>query len=138
LAKRTSEKLASELATSGVASAAAALAGRAAGMLISLGTAGFRAMQRENERPEMEGQLRQNLNATFDEEWFSLMENPTTGVLAGVYYLSGQVEGSLTHSVTLPAEFESRPREVHLPGEQPLQDGRGVYDAPGDYWSTED
>lgn len=138
LAKRTSKKLVSELATSGVASAAAALAGRAAGMLISLGAAGFSAMLRENDRPEMEVQLRQNLSITFDEEWLSLMENPATGVLAGVYYLSGKIEGSLGNSDRLPVKFESPPREAHLPGEQPLQGGSGVYDAPGDYWRTEE
>ena len=137
LAKRTSEKLAAELTTSGVASAAAAVVGRAAGMVISLGVAGFSAIARENERPDMEVQLRKNLNTAFDEEWLSLMENPATGVLAGVYYLSGQIEGSLASADALPAKFEPLPRVVNVPGEQPLQDGRGGYDAPPDGWNAD-
>ncbi|WP_137886112.1 hypothetical protein [Pseudomonas sp. 2FE] len=137
VAKRTSETLAAELVTSGAASAASAVLPRIAGTLISLGVAGFSAIARENERPEMEAQLRENLNADFDDEWLDLMRNPATGVLAGVYHISGQVEGSLAKTAALPVKFEPVPREVPLPGEQPLQDGGSVYDAPTDDGSAD-
>ncbi|GAB3372579.1 hypothetical protein [Azotobacter armeniacus] len=130
VAKRTSERLATELATSGVASSVAAAVGRAAGMVISLGAAGFTSIVREKERPEMEAQLRKSLNAAFDEEWLDLMRNPDTGVLAGVYYISGQIERSLANTVTRPAQFEAEPQDVLLPGEQPLQDGNSDDEAP--------
>ncbi|MGH8353214.1 MAG: hypothetical protein ACRERY_06730 [Pseudomonas sp.] len=137
VAKRTSEKLESELATSGVASAASAMVGRVAGTVISIGVAAFRAIARESERPEMEAHLRKNLNAALDDEWLSLMESPATGVMAGVYYISGQIEGSLSRTDTLPAQLEPLPRVVPLPGEQPLQDGGSVYDAPTDDWNAD-
>lgn len=114
---RTSEQLESEMATSGVASVIGTIAGRVAGTVISIGVAGFTAMARENERPAMEKRLRTNLNAAFDEEWLELMRNPDTGVMAGVYHLSGQIEGSLSRTETLPIQFEPVPRVVPLPGE---------------------
>ncbi|MGH8435046.1 MAG: hypothetical protein ACRERX_11295 [Pseudomonas sp.] len=117
VAQRTSEKLADELVTSGAASIVSAVLPRVAGMVISLGVAGFTAIARESERPEVEVQLRENLSADFDEEWLDLMHNPDTGVLAGVYHLSGQIEGSLVNTVTLPVKFEPVPRVVPLPGE---------------------
>ncbi|MBO3273756.1 hypothetical protein [Pseudomonas schmalbachii] len=95
VARETSEKLESELATSGIASAIGAMAGRVAGSMISLGVASFGAMANENERPKMAVQLRKNLNQAFDEEWLDLMRNRDSGVLAGVLYLSGEIEGNL-------------------------------------------
>ncbi|RJG14306.1 hypothetical protein D3879_01695 [Pseudomonas cavernicola] len=137
LAKRTSEKLEATLVPRGAASAAAAAVGEVAGMMISIAAAGFSAILHENERPEMVEQLRVILNVALNDEWRSLMENPATGVMGGVNYLSGQIEGNLTKTVTLPVKFEPVPREVPLPGEQPLQDGRSVYDAPADDWNAD-
>ncbi|NQD94764.1 hypothetical protein HP532_19130 [Pseudomonas sp. CrR25] len=122
VAERTSAQLEAELTTSGAASAASAMVGRVAGTLISLGVAGFNAIARENGRPEMERRLRENLNVAFDEEWFKLMENRTAGVLAGVYYLSGQIERSLGGTAALPVEFDWTPRATIRPGGQPLHD----------------
>lgn len=95
VAKQTSRTLVTEFATGSAASAVSAMVGRAAGLVLSLGAAGFNAMLRANERPRMEAQLRRSLHAAFDEEWRELMRDPDTGVLAGVYHLSGQIEGSL-------------------------------------------
>jgi hypothetical protein len=117
--KQTSEILATELASRGVSSAVAAVAGGAAGMVISLSAAGFSAIVRESERPETEVRLRQSLNAAFNEEWLDLMWNPDTGVLAGVYYLSGQIEGSLAKTITLPGKFEPVLQGIPIPSELP-------------------
>lgn len=125
VAKQTSERLASDLTIRGVASAISSVAGRAAGAVISLATAGFSAMKSENERPDMEAQLKKSLNAAFDEEWLDLMHNPDTGVLAGVHYLSGQIEGSLASRAPPPLQYEPVPQGVPLPDEQPLQHGDG-------------
>lgn len=116
-AKRASEQLEAQLAPRGVASAVAAAVGRVAGVMISIGVTGFSAITHERERPEMEAQLRKNLNAAFDDAWLGMTENPNTGVMAGVYYLSGQIEGSLAKTVTLPGKIEPLSREVSLPGE---------------------
>ncbi|MDT4835268.1 hypothetical protein FQZ97_689270 [compost metagenome] len=117
ITQRTSEQLESEITTSGVASIIGTFAGRVAGTVISLGVAGFTAMAREDERPAMETRLRTNLNDAFDEEWLELMRNTDTGVMAGVFHLSGQIEGSLGRTETLPIQFEPVPRVVPLPGE---------------------
>jgi len=119
VAKRASEKLEGKLATSGGASAAAAVVGGVAGMMISLGAAGFSAIAHENERPKMEAQLRENLNAALNDMYLGLLEDRATGVMAGVYYISEQIEGSIAKTLTQPVEFEPLPRGTPLPGEQP-------------------
>lgn len=135
VARVTSESLVSERNTSGVA-AIGSLIGRAAGMVISLGAAGFTAMLNQNQRPKMELQLRENLHAAFDEEWQDLMHNPKTGVLAGVNHLSGQIEGSLADSVAQPIQYEPPAPQVEvdrLPDEQPDQFQRGNSDDEDSY-----
>jgi hypothetical protein len=132
VAIQTNKRLEAELAGRGVASATAAAAGRVAGMMISMGVAGVRAIAHENGRPAMEAQLRQNLGVAFDEAWLKLVKSPTTGVMAGVYYLAGQIEGSLAKTGTLPVIIGPVPREVPLPGQQPIQDEKSNEQVPTD------
>lgn len=134
VAKRTSESLTNELTTNGVASAVSAVVGRVAGAVISLGAAGVSALVRQNQRPEMEAQLRKNLNAAFDEEWLDLMRNPDSGVLAGVFHLSGQIEGSLDDSAALPVHYEPEPQGIAVPDAQPLRYGTDEEQAPYRLW----
>jgi hypothetical protein len=122
VAKRASEKLMARLATSGGASAAAAAVGGVAGMVISLGSVGFGAIAHANERPEMEAQLREHLGAALDDMWHAQMVDPASGVMAGVSYLSGQIEDNLARTLVRPVEFEPGPQEVPLPIEEGLQD----------------
>jgi len=121
VARVTSESLVTERNTSGVA-AIGSLIGRAAGMVISLGAAGFTTMLNQKQRPKMESQLRENLHAAFDQEWRDLMRNPDTGVLAGVYHIAGQVEGSLADSVMQPVRYEPPPATAAQPDQRPLRD----------------
>jgi len=95
VAQQASERLVNEFATSGAASAVSALVGGPAGATISLGTALFTALSREDRRPASEAQLRKSLNAAFDEEWLELMRSNEHGVLAGVHRLSGQIDSGL-------------------------------------------
>jgi hypothetical protein len=144
VAKQTSKRLTNELATGGVASAVAALVGRAAGLVISLGTSAFSRIVGENQRPKREAQLRQSLHAAFDEEWLDLMHNPGTGVLAGIYQLSGKIEGSLAHSVRSSVPFEPAAQGLRRPDEPSLQHEKsddealglpdGVESAPDQLW----
>ncbi|MND97834.1 hypothetical protein D3C80_901650 [compost metagenome] len=143
VARMTSESLVTERTTRGVAGAVSAMVGRAAGLVISLGTAAFTAMLRENERPKMEAQLRNNLHAAFDEEWLDLVHNPKTGVMAGVYALSEQIEGSLASTVMQPARYEPPAQEQPLqepppqvvppPDGQPMQRQQGNSDDEDSY-----
>lgn len=98
VAKRASQRIEAEMAPRGAASAVAAVAGKLAGALISVGVAGVRAIIQANDRPDSEALIRQTLGTSFDKAWLKLVQNPTTGVMAGTLHLAGNVEGSLrTH-----------------------------------------
>ncbi len=126
VAKRTSEKLEAQFATRGIGGAIAAAVGRVAGLVISVGMAGVRAITHESERPDMEAQLRQNLSAAFDQAWLAMLQNRATGVMAGVNYLAGQVEG---HFAEPPP---SAPLETPVPEESPHPDA----EMSGEYWRS--
>ncbi len=117
ITRQTSEQLESEMMTSGAVSVLSSFVGRVAGSVLSLGFTGITAMMQEEERPGREAQLRKSLNEAFDEEWLELMRNTETGVMAGVFHLSGQVEGSLGQTETEPVQFEQQPRVVPVPWE---------------------
>ncbi|SDI50416.1 hypothetical protein [Pseudomonas panipatensis] len=106
VARRTSEKLVTEVTARSAAGAVAAAVGRVAGLVISLGATSVSAMVREHQRAEVEAQLRQNLNAAFDETWLKLMRDPDGGVLAGVWYLSTQIDQRLAADAAPPATPE--------------------------------
>lgn len=95
VAQRASQRIETEMAPRGAASAVAAVAGKLAGALISVGVAGVRAIIQANDRPDSEALIRQTLGASFDKAWLKLVQNPTTGVMAGTLHLAGQIEGSL-------------------------------------------
>lgn len=95
VASKASSRLEATLAPRGAVSAVAAAVGKAAGLLISVASAGIGAMMHESDRPEMVEQLRVILNVALNEEWQSLMENHGTGVMAGVWSMAGQIEGRL-------------------------------------------
>jgi hypothetical protein len=95
VAQRTSERLVDEMTTSGAVSAVAAMVGRVAGTALSLGATIFTLISRDAARPESEAQLRHSLAVALDQESRALLSSPDRGVLAGVWYLSGQIEEGL-------------------------------------------
>ncbi|MGG2019173.1 hypothetical protein AB1J88_03940 [Pseudomonas sp. S8] len=95
VAKRASQRMEAEMAPRGAASAVAAAAGKLVGGVISIGVAGIRAIIQANDRPDSEALIRSSLGSTFDKAWAKLLQNPTTGVMAGTLHIAGQVEGSL-------------------------------------------
>lgn len=95
VAKRASQRMEAEMAPRGAASAVAAAAGKLVGGVISIGVAGIRAIIQANDRPDSEALIRSSLGSTFDKAWSKLLQNPTTGVMAGTLHIAGQVEGSL-------------------------------------------
>jgi len=102
VARRASEKLAGRIAASGGASAAAAAVGGVAGLVISLGAVGFGAIAHAQDRPEMEAQVRESLDAAADEMWLVLTEDPVVGVMSGVNHIAGEIEGSVATSISQP------------------------------------
>jgi len=109
VAKRAAEKLLEKLAISGGASAAAAAMGGIPGIVISLGAAGYGAVTHGNERPALEAEVRETLSPALDEMWLDLVDEPTTGVMAGVYYISGQIAESLAKNLVQPGEIGPPP-----------------------------
>jgi uncharacterized protein YbaA (DUF1428 family) len=101
VAKRASQRMEAEMAPRGAASAVAAAAGKLVGGVISIGVAGIRAIIQANDRPDSEALIRSSLGSTFDKAWAKLLQNPTTGVMAGTLHIAGQVEGSLGGRTTV-------------------------------------
>lgn len=125
VAQRVSEKLLDRLAISGGTSAASALVGGIAGTVISIGAAGIGVMLHEAERPNIEAQLRETLNAAMDDMWHILMEDPNTGMMAGIYYIADQIEKSTPQTFTQPVEPAGEAQERLLPDEAPGENGVG-------------
>ena len=114
VARRASERLASRIAASGGASAAAAAVGGVAGLVISLGAAGIGAIAHANDRPEMETQIRESLDAAADEMRLVLTEDPVVGVMSGVNHIAGQIDGSVATSISQPIAEEPMIGETFL------------------------
>ena len=103
VAKRASQRMEAEMAPRGAASVVSAAAGKLAGGLITLGVAGIRALIQASDRPDSEALIRSSLGNTFDKAWIKLVQNPTTGVMAGTLYMAGQIEGNLAGSAEIPS-----------------------------------
>ncbi|SDQ55559.1 hypothetical protein SAMN05216487_2489 [Pseudomonas sp. UC 17F4] len=117
VAQQASEKLGATLAPRGIASAVAAAVGRAAGTVISLAATGIGVMTHNREQPAMIEQLRVILNVALNEEWRELMENRKTGAMAGVYYLSGEIEDSLLAAEGPEREPQPAAQVITLPAQ---------------------
>jgi hypothetical protein len=117
VATNASEKLGATLAPRGIASAVASAVGKVAGAMISIAATGYGMMTHNRDQPEMVEQLRVILNVALNQEWQELMENRQSGALAGVYYLSGQVEDSLLATAPQPS-MEQQTQQRQPPTQQ--------------------
>ncbi|WP_442113376.1 hypothetical protein [Pseudomonas sp. NUPR-001] len=117
VAQQASEKLGATLAPRGIASAVASAVGRVAGALISVAATGYGVITHNQEQPQMVEQLRVILNVALNEEWRELMENRKTGAMAGVYYLSGEIEENLLGARQLQQEPERGSLRIVLPAQ---------------------
>jgi len=115
VAQQASEKLGATLAPRGIASAVATAVGRVAGSLISVAAAGYGVITHNQEQPAMIEQLRVILNVALNEEWRELMDNRKTGAMAGVYYLSGEIEEGLLGTRRMGIEPDSGSLRIVLP-----------------------
>ncbi|MHB9801051.1 hypothetical protein ACYCAX_24985 [Pseudomonas sp. MT3] len=106
VAQRTSAKLVNELRNRSIAGVVASAAGKVAGSIISVAFTLFSLSSNDHDRPEVESQLRKEINAAFDEQWLALMHDRQGGVMAGVDYLGGRVQQSLTGQLSQPEEDE--------------------------------
>lgn len=117
VAQQASEKIGATLAPRGIASAVASAVGRTAGALISVVATGYGVISHSQEQPAMVEQLRVILNVALNEEWRELMENRKTGAMAGVYYLSGEIEDDLLGATRLQQEPDSGSLRIVIPAQ---------------------
>lgn len=108
VAQRTSAKLVHELKNRSIAGVVASAAGKVAGSVISVAFTLFSVASNDHDRPDVETQLRKEINAAFDEQWLALMHDPQGGVMAGVDHLGGQVQNSLTGHLSQPGEDDDQ------------------------------
>ncbi|EXI80902.1 MAG: hypothetical protein AW10_01515 [Candidatus Accumulibacter appositus] len=100
IAERAAERLTDQLAIKSGASAAAAALGGVAGMVFSLGAAGFGAIAHAQEKAALEAQLRDILAVAQEEMWRQLVEDRASGVLAGIQHIAEQIEHGLASART--------------------------------------
>ncbi|MFR0689082.1 hypothetical protein ACLUTX_06785 [Enterobacterales bacterium AE_CKDN230030158-1A_HGKHYDSX7] len=104
VAQRTSAKLVYELRNRSIVGVVAGAAGKVAGSVISVAFTLFSMAGNDHDRPEVETQLRKEINAAFDEQWLALMRDPDGGVMAGVDHLGGRVQEKLAGQLAQPEE----------------------------------
>jgi hypothetical protein len=134
IAERTAENLMDQLAIKSGASAAAAALGGVAGIVVSLGAAGFGAIAHAQEKPALEAQLRETLDVAQEEMWRQLVEDPASGVLAGIYHIAEQIERGLASTGGELKPFGAEMLAPEIPGNKPVDDDHyPVQPLPADF-----
>ncbi|MDX2458332.1 MAG: hypothetical protein QNL87_12575 [Gammaproteobacteria bacterium] len=95
MARKAVTKLFGTLVLRGGATAASSIAGGFWGVLISAGAAAWGAVEHDHDKPELEAQLRENLDAALDVMWQDLMEDQQGGVTAVVHHMCTQIESAV-------------------------------------------
>jgi hypothetical protein len=95
VARRAINQLLGTLTVHGGATAASTIVGGFWGVLISTGSTVWGAVAYENDKPAMEAQLRENLDAALAVMWQDLVEDEHAGVMAIVQRMSTQIETAL-------------------------------------------
>ena len=102
VARTAVTQLVGTLALRGGSTAASTIAGSFWKVLISAGTAAWGALEHDHDKPEIEAQLRENLDAALDGIWKDLMEDQQGGVTAVVHHMSTQIEHAVFHPLQTP------------------------------------
>jgi hypothetical protein len=76
-------------------STAAVIIGETAGLFISAGIAAWSAISHDRDKPKIESQLRESLEAGLEQMWQVLMEDPELGVMYPVNRMSQDLENAL-------------------------------------------
>jgi hypothetical protein len=97
VAKRAVTKLLDSMALRGGATTASTIVGGFWGLVISAGSAAYGFMEHENDKPAMEAQLRENLDAALDLIWQDLVEDQRGGIAALMYRMSTQIEDAVSY-----------------------------------------
>ena len=97
VANRAVAKLVDSMALRGGATTASTIVGGFWGLVISAGSAAYGFMEHEHDKPAMEAQLRENLDAALDLIWQDLVEDQRGGIAALMYHMSTQIEDAVSH-----------------------------------------
>jgi hypothetical protein len=95
VAEDTLARLLGELPVHAGGNAASLVVDKVLGVFISAGVVVWSAVSHDRQRPEIEAQLREALDAGLDEMWQVLMEDPQLGVLSPVFHMTAQIETGL-------------------------------------------
>jgi hypothetical protein len=96
VANQAVTRLLDSVALSAGTATASTVVGGYWGVAISAGSAAYAAVEHDHEKPVMEAQLRENLDAALDLMWQDLVENPSGGITAMVHDMSMQIEDAVT------------------------------------------
>ena len=132
VARNVSDQLLNKLAISSGTSAASTLVGGITGSVISLGATVLGVIWHEAGREEIETELRATLNASIADMWQSLMDDPASGVAAGIHHIADQIENRLPPTFTTPVRLDSPPEETLLPEQSPPLRPANIEEQPGD------
>lgn len=93
--EQTVERLLAELPVRAGGGVAATVIGEALGLFVSAGVAAWSANRHDQQKPAIESQLKEVLEAGLNDVWKILMEDPDLGVLFPVNHMTQQVETGL-------------------------------------------
>ena len=88
----TVARMVADLSLRAGGAAASMVLGPSLGLIFSAGITAFSISSHEQEKPEIERQLRQALEAGLKSLWQRLMEDPVLGVLLPINHMSSQIE----------------------------------------------
>jgi len=97
VANQAVTRLLDSVALSAGTATASTVVGGYWGIAISAGSAAYAAVEHDHEKPAMEAQLRENLDAALDLMWQELVEDPIGGITALVHHISTQIEDAVSH-----------------------------------------
>jgi len=92
VANQAVSRLLDSVTLSASTATASTLVGGYWGIAISAGSAAYAAVEYDHEKPAIEAQLRENLDAALNLMWQELVEDPRGGVTALVHHMSTQIE----------------------------------------------
>ena len=109
VANQAVTKLLDSMPLSAGMATASTLVGGYWGVAISAGSAAYAAIEHDHEKPAMEAQLREKLDAAMDLMWQELVEDPRGGITALVHHMSTQIEDGVMRSISTPLSGFSDP-----------------------------
>lgn len=117
VARSAVTELADSLMLRSGTTAASSMVGGAWGVIIYTGATIWDVTDHNNNKPEMERQLHENLDVALDAVWQGLVEDQKHGVMALVHHMATQVEAALF----LPPQINNLPAPATSPASEAVE-----------------